>query len=121
MHEITCPHCGKAFKVDEAGYADIVKQVRNREFENELHGRLELESQKHEAAIELAEAKVAKRAEADIVKKDLEIERLRAELKSGEVFQQLAITEALWAVEKERDELVSKLAAEEAKREADIV
>jgi hypothetical protein len=42
MHEITCPHCGKAFKIDEAGYADILKQVRDREFESALHERLEM-------------------------------------------------------------------------------
>ena len=41
MHDIICPHCQKAFKVDEAGYADILQQVRNREFDQELHQRLE--------------------------------------------------------------------------------
>ena len=42
MHEIICPHCGKAFKIDEAGYAHILKQVRDSEFELQLHERLEL-------------------------------------------------------------------------------
>ena len=42
MHEIICPHCGKAFKIDKAGYADILKQVRDGEFEQQLHERLEL-------------------------------------------------------------------------------
>lgn len=120
MHEITCPHCGKAFKVDEAGYAEILKQVRDHEFETELHERLELEAQKNQAAIELAEAKAARAAEAEAAKKDVEIERLKAELKGGEVAQQLAVKEALTAVEKERDELSAKLAAEEAKRESDV-
>lgn len=120
MHEITCPHCGKAFKVDEAGYAEILKQVRDREFETELHERLELEAQKNQAAIELAEANVARAAEAEAAKKDVEIERLKAELKSGAVVQQLAAKEALMVVEKERDELVAKLAAEEARREAEL-
>ena len=36
MQEIICPHCGKAFKVDEAGYADILKQVRDHEFDQQL-------------------------------------------------------------------------------------
>jgi len=120
MHEITCPHCGKAFKVDEAGYADILKQVRDRDFETELHERLELEAQKKQAEIELAEAKVAREAEAEAAKKEIEIERLKAELKSGEVAQRLAVNEALSAVEKERDDLTAKLAAEEVKRETDI-
>jgi hypothetical protein len=42
MHEIICPHCHKAFKIDEAGYADILKQVRDGDFEKQLHERLEL-------------------------------------------------------------------------------
>ena len=42
MHEIICPHCGKAFKIDEAGYADILSQVRNHAFQEEIHEKLEL-------------------------------------------------------------------------------
>jgi len=42
MNDIVCPHCGKVFKVDEAGFADILKQVRDHQFEKELHDRLEL-------------------------------------------------------------------------------
>ena len=42
MHEISCPHCHKVFKVDKVGYADILKQVRNKEFDKQLHERLEL-------------------------------------------------------------------------------
>ena len=54
MHEIICPHCGKAFKIDEAGYADILKQVRDSEFEQQLHERLELAEQDKRNAVELA-------------------------------------------------------------------
>ena len=42
MHEIICPHCHKAFKIDEAGYADILKQVRDRQFNDELRSRMEM-------------------------------------------------------------------------------
>jgi hypothetical protein len=59
MHEIICPHCGKAFKIDEAGYADILKQVRDSEFEQQLHERLELAEQDKRNAVELAKTKVA--------------------------------------------------------------
>ncbi|WP_235695759.1 MULTISPECIES: hypothetical protein [Aeromonas] len=45
MHEIICPHCKKAFKIDEVGYADILKQVRDSDFEQQLHERLELADQ----------------------------------------------------------------------------
>ena len=54
MHDIICPHCGKAFKIDEAGYADILKQVRDGEFEQQLHERLELAEQDKRNAVELA-------------------------------------------------------------------
>jgi len=59
MHEIICPHCKKAFKIDEAGYADILKQVRDNDFEQQLHERLELAEQDKLNAIELATTKVA--------------------------------------------------------------
>jgi hypothetical protein len=57
MHEIICPHCSKAFKIDEAGYADILKQVRDGAFEQQLHERLELAEQDKRNAVELAQAK----------------------------------------------------------------
>ena len=56
MHEIICPHCSKAFKIDEAGYADILKQVRDGEFEQALHERLELAEREKHNAIALAKA-----------------------------------------------------------------
>jgi hypothetical protein len=86
MNEIICPHCHKAFKIDEAGYADILKQVRNQEFDQELHDRLELAEQEKQAALDLAE-----------------------------VNQKLAVTEAITAVEKERDTLAIEL--EQAKQD----
>ena len=58
MNEIICPHCGKAFKVDEAGYADLVKQVRDSEFEQQLHERLELAEKDKLNAVELAKKEV---------------------------------------------------------------
>lgn len=47
MHDIICPHCNKAFKIDEAGYADILKQVRDKDFEHQLHERLALAAQEN--------------------------------------------------------------------------
>ena len=57
MNEIICPHCGKAFKIDEAGYADILKQVRDHAFEEALQERLRLAEEEKRTAIELAEAR----------------------------------------------------------------
>lgn len=110
MHEIICPHCGKAFKIDEAGYADIVKQVRDGEFEAQLHERLELAEQDKRNAVELAQARVASEMEKRAAAKDAEIQALKASLDAGETARKLAVAEALGAVERERDALVHQLA-----------
>ena len=70
MHEIICPHCAKAFKIDEAGYADILKQVRDSEFEKQLHERLELAAQDKESAIELAKNAAAQELQKITASKD---------------------------------------------------
>lgn len=131
MHEIICPHCSKAFKIDEAGYADIVKQVRDRVFEQQLQERLELAEQDKRNAVELATIKITRDLQKTTAAKDVEILDLKARLDASDVTRKLAVTEALSPVEKERDRLAneleqakqdkqtaSKLA--EAKRESDI-
>ena len=115
MHEIKCPHCGKTFTIDEAGYADIVKQVRDSEFEKQLHERLELADQDKQKALELAEAKAAGELQKAAAAKDTEIQDLKAKLDAGDVQLKLAVTEALATVEKERDSLSGEL--EKAKQE----
>ncbi len=99
MNEIICPHCNKAFKIDETGYADILRQVRDSDFEKQLHERLELADQDKRNAVELAQAKVANELQKTAAAKDSEIQELRARLESGEVAQKLAVAEALGAVE----------------------
>jgi hypothetical protein len=119
MHDIICPHCGKAFKIDEAGYADIVKQVRDGEFEAQLHERLELAEQDKRNAVELAQARVASDMQKAASAKDAEIQALKASLDAGETARQLAVAQALGAVEKERDALANQLAqAQQAQRAA---
>jgi hypothetical protein len=115
MHEIICPHCGKAFKIDDAGYADILKQVRDSEFEQQLHDRLELAEKDKRNAVELAETKVTSEMQKNAVAKDSEIQQLKARLDATEVARKLAVAEALSAVEKERDVLANEL--EQAKRD----
>jgi hypothetical protein len=115
MHEIICPHCGKAFKIDEAGYANILKQVRDSEFEEQLHERLELAEQDKRNAIELAKAKVTSELQKAASSKDTEIQELKAKLESGELERKLAIADALSSVEKERDALANEL--EQAKHD----
>ena len=110
MHEIICPHCSKAFKIDEAGYADILKQVRDDDFEKQLHERLELAEQEKRDAIALAEAKIANEAQKAAAFKDTEIQALKAQLDAGEVESKLALAVALGTVEKQRDVIANELA-----------
>ena len=115
MHEIICPHCSKAFKIDEAGYADILKQVRDGAFEQQLHERLELAEQDKRNAVALAQANAAGEMQKSAVAKDSEIQELKARLDAAVVARKLAITEALGAVQKERDALANEL--QQAKRD----
>ncbi|MFV0286371.1 MAG: DUF2130 domain-containing protein [Demequina sp.] len=109
MHEITCPHCGKAFTVDEAGYADIVTQVRTKEFDAELEKRLHLAAAEKKAAVDLATSEAAAASQKVASEKDAEIQELKAQLEASGTRQQLAIADALKAVEKERDTLAAQV------------
>ncbi len=102
MNEITCPHCTKDFKIDEAGYADILKQVRDRDFEQQLSERLELAERDKNYAVQLATTQVT----AD---KDALIQELKAKITVSEIHQKLALSEAVRTVEIERDQLKTSL------------
>lgn len=109
MHEIICPHCKKAFKVDEAGYADILKQVHNSEFEQQLQERLELAEKDKLKEVELAKSNIRNDMREVAAAKEAEIKKLEAKLDAEEVARKLAVKEALSSVEKERDVLANEL------------
>lgn len=115
MHDIICPHCGKAFKIDESGYADILKQVRDSEFEQQIHERLELAEREKRNAVELARTQLASELQRTADQKDMQIQALTARLDAGEVERQLAVSQALISVEKQRDTLAAEL--EQARRD----
>jgi hypothetical protein len=115
MHEIKCPHCQKAFKVDETSYADILKQVRDEEFEHQLHERLALAEKDKVNALELAKSQASSEIQKNTAAKESEIQALKAELGNVEVSKKLAVSEALESIKKERDALANNL--EQAKRD----
>jgi hypothetical protein len=128
MNEISCPHCNKAFKVDETGYAHILKQVRDSEFDKQLHERLELASKEKQNAIELTKEKTInqmrddaskkiKEASENLAERDKMIAQLKAQIDANEVKEKLAINEAVNNIEKERDELRNNLKESELKSE----
>lgn len=109
MHEIVCPHCNKAFKVDEAGYADLLKQVRDKEFEKQLHDRLALAQKEKELAVELAEAKLRGQIQEQLATKASQVQELEAKLTTIETAKKLELEQAKHQLERERDELKSSL------------
>ncbi len=127
MDEIKCPHCGKVFQVDKTGYAEIVKQVRDHEFERELTSRIasaeELATARAESNFkddlsaknsEIADLK--SRATTTISKKDSEIAELKAKLETAESSKKLAINEAVSQIERERDTLKNDLKSKETEQ-----
>ena len=139
MNEIICPNCNKAFKVDEAGFADILKQVRDRQFEEELKNRLNLADKEKESAVKLAEATIRNLLQEQLAKKDkelielkaqnelalteklnikeTEITQLKAKIDNVEVVKKLAVNEAVQKVEKERDKLANELITKDLEKE----
>ena len=131
MKEIKCPKCKEVFKVDEAGFADILKQVRDDKFEEELQSRLGLAEKEKENAVKLAEANLKSVLQEDLTKKDkeiialkaknerelsenlaikeAEIAQFKAKLNSAELERKLSVNEAVQKIEKERDDLINNL------------
>ena len=107
MNEIKCPHCGKAFKIDETSFAAILKQVRDGEFEKELHERIDSE-------VRAAEAKTKLELQSENNKSAAVIAELQAKLNNVSTETKLAVTEAVSRVEKERAELAVKLDGKDA-------
>jgi hypothetical protein len=149
MGEIRCPECGRTFKIDEASYADILKQVRNHEFEAELREReesfektkksdveLAIANTKNEFQISIAEAeirltelqaeknteitKLLAKIESVEAKKDAEVAKLTARIESAELDKKLAITEAVNEAEREHSELAGALEKERDKLASEI-
>ncbi|MEG0682784.1 MAG: DUF2130 domain-containing protein [Raoultibacter sp.] len=116
MNEIKCPHCGQVFQVDESGFADIVKQVRDAEFAQELQAREKLLEANKQQAVALAEAKTKNALQGDLADKEAEIAQLQATLQAVATEKQLAVTQAVVAAEKQRDALAAEVKLKEAER-----
>lgn len=117
MNKIICPHCNTPFTIDEAGFSDILKQVRDAQFEKELHDRIKLMEQVQENQVNLAVANVKNGLLADVAKKDTQIAELKSKLQSFEVQKELALTQAVNRVEKERDQIANQLKNKETEKQ----
>jgi hypothetical protein len=139
MNDIICPNCKKAFKVDEAGFADILKQVRDHQFEEELKTRMVIAEREKDSAVKLAEANLknalqvhiskkdneiaelkarAERALVDqTMKKDAEIASMKSAIENAELDKKLKISEAVKLIEKERDDLLNAVNSKELEKQ----
>lgn len=118
-HEIKCPHCGESFTIDEAGYADIVQQVRGQEFDRELESRLKLAEDDKAKAVELAQQKASSELQQAKASKDAEIAKLQSQLDSSKQEQDAAIQQVKNDAEKRVDQLKHQLDQEQQARESD--
>ena len=139
MNEIICPNCNKAFKVDEAGFADILKQVRDHQFEEELKKRLTIAEEQKQSAVELAVAKTKNSVQEELTNKDKEITELKASSKSElreslaekdselaemkskiqnfETVKELAVSKATKEIEKQRDTFENDVKTKELEKQ----
>jgi hypothetical protein len=117
MNQIKCPKCGESFTMDEAGYADILKQVRDEDFEKTLHERLELADQSKKTEIALAESRLTQSLAAQAAKRDADIAELKAQVAATKTEKELAIQQAVGQIEKQLIELKGDLEQAEMKKE----
>ncbi len=138
MHPITCPHCQKTFKMDDAGFADIMKQVRNQEFEKEITEKVSAAKKEKDAELKIAEANFHRNLQEKIAQKEQELFQLKTQkdnevnqltlakekilfdlegkVANAETEKKLAIAEAVKFIEKQRDELMHQLKMQETEK-----
>ena len=112
MKELKCPKCGSVFQVDEADYASILSQVKNAEFDAEIHRRLAEIDERHKAEQDLAAVKTEQSFQTQLNKKDkeldakdAEIERLKTQLQNIEAQKKSELSLAL----AEKDQKIAQL------------
>lgn len=142
MNDIICPNCKKVFKVDEAGFANILKQVRDHQFEEEVKERLTIAEKEKDDAVKLAEANLknsfqkslsekdkeitALKAKSELelseklAKKEAELSEMKSKIEKAESEKLLAVSEATKEIEKQRDSLANDLKSKESEKELAI-
>ena len=108
MHEIKCPKCGEVFQVDESGYAELLSQVRNEAFEEELHKRARELEDKNKSDLKMAQmqqeksfAETISDKDKEIANKEMEIQKLKNQISMGDSEKKLAVSEAIRDKDKE--------------------
>jgi hypothetical protein len=136
---VKCPNCKEAFKVDDSVYTDIVKQVRDQQFQDELTNRLETANNEKQSALQLKEAELKnafqeqltqKQREIDelkfkskselvdeVSKKDSKIQELQSKINQAEAEKKLELSNAVRDLERKKDQLENDVKAKDTERE----
>jgi hypothetical protein len=128
MKEIKCPNCQTNFKIDETSYADILKQVRDEQFNDELKARLELADREKRNAVELAEAILRNKLQQELskkeqeildlkVKSEIEINNIKAKVSQVELEKANAVMESTLKLERDIDKLKSQISQKDLEKE----
>lgn len=117
MKEIICPNCKTPFTIDESGYADIAKQIKDHLFEEEIQKRLSIAEREKESAVKLAEATIKNSLQDTLQKKENEIAQIKSQLDNAEIQKKLSVTEAIQKIEKERDALANEVKTKELEKQ----
>lgn len=128
MHQIKCPHCGKEFTIDEASYADILNQVRTKEFNDEIHEKLKQLKKQHQSELELIEEKANNALEKKVAEKEKELKELNNKIANfaneKEILKkdtERAMLDQISEKEKEIAELGSKMQALESNKKLELI
>ncbi len=139
MNQLICPNCKETFKVDKAGFADLLKQVRDHQFEEEINNRLLIAEKEKKNAVKLAEANITNKLQEKLAKqnaemselkiqieskydktvaiKDISIAEMRAKIESANLEKIIAVSEAIKEIERENNNLLNDLKNIETKRQ----
>ena len=128
MHQIKCPHCGKEFTIDEASYADILNQVRTKEFNDEIHEKLKQIKKQHQSELELIEEKANNTLEKKVAEKEKELKELNNKIANfaneKEILKkdtERAMLDQISEKEKKIAELGSKMQALESNKKLELI
>ncbi len=113
MKELKCPHCGQTISVDEAGYAQLLNQVKNAEFQAELNNRLKELHHQHAAEQETAKLRAEQDVERRLQAKDAEISKRDVIIAKLQENANNAAQSTKMAVLEERQQLQSTLQSKE--------
>ena len=120
MEEIKCPKCGEVFQVDESGYAAMLKQVRDKEFNKEIQARMEQLKETQKAEVSLAVSKTEKSFAEQLAEKNAIILELQNRIENSEAQMKLMVSKEVSSKDQEINELKRNLLEARHKIETEI-